>query len=240
MLAAWAGGFAAEYAAKLVFGGGVQVANGSTAFFATLLALMLPLTVPLWIACVGGFSAVFLGKEIFGGLGKYPWHPVLIGLLLLEAAFPILMHQIPEVPEAPGPRSFLLDPQAGTLGSASFLAVAAGAGVLIFKKLIRWEVPVLFFCVLWGLNVFRGAPVWQESLRQAGIMIPFWILTDPVTSPTTRAGNRIYAVAAAGWTVLIGTFFPAVFAAKVSVLVMNAATPWIDHYFRPSAERHLA
>lgn len=54
-----------------------------------LLALTLPPAFPLWMAAVGGFVSIALGKMIFGGLGQNPFNPALVGRAFLQAAFPI-------------------------------------------------------------------------------------------------------------------------------------------------------
>ena len=43
------------------------------------------------MTAVGGFVAVGLGKALFGGLGKNPFNPALVGRAFLQAAFPVSM-----------------------------------------------------------------------------------------------------------------------------------------------------
>ena len=43
---------------------------------AILFALMLPVTIPLWLVAIGMSFAVVVGKQIFGGLGVVSGHPV--------------------------------------------------------------------------------------------------------------------------------------------------------------------
>ncbi|MBX7259099.1 MAG: RnfABCDGE type electron transport complex subunit D [Candidatus Hydrogenedentes bacterium] len=54
-----------------------------------LLALTLPPGLPLWMAAVGGFVSIALGKMLFGGLGHNPFNPALVGRAFLQAAFPV-------------------------------------------------------------------------------------------------------------------------------------------------------
>ncbi|NNM66476.1 MAG: RnfABCDGE type electron transport complex subunit D, partial [Spirochaetales bacterium] len=56
-----------------------------------LLALTLPPSVPLWIAAVGGVLAIFLVKEIFGGLGQNFMNPALGARVFLFLAWPAAM-----------------------------------------------------------------------------------------------------------------------------------------------------
>lgn len=53
-----------------------------------LLGLTLPPGFPLWMAAVGAFAAIGLGKGLFGGLGFNVFNPALVGRAFLMAAFP--------------------------------------------------------------------------------------------------------------------------------------------------------
>jgi len=54
-----------------------------------LLGLILPPSLPLWMAALGGFVAIALGKLAWGGLGNNLFNPSLVGRAFLQAAFPI-------------------------------------------------------------------------------------------------------------------------------------------------------
>jgi electron transport complex protein RnfD len=54
-----------------------------------LLALSLPPGFPLWMAIIAGFSAIALGKALFGGLGFNVFNPSLVGRAFVQAAFPV-------------------------------------------------------------------------------------------------------------------------------------------------------
>jgi electron transport complex protein RnfD len=55
------------------------------------LGLTLPPGLPLWMAFLGGFVAISLGKVIWGGLGHNLFNPALLGRAFLLATFPIAM-----------------------------------------------------------------------------------------------------------------------------------------------------
>lgn len=67
------------------------IRDGSAVITGTLLALTLPPSIPLWMAFVGGSSAIILGKLIFGGIGYNIFNPALVGRAFLQAAFPAAM-----------------------------------------------------------------------------------------------------------------------------------------------------
>ena len=56
-----------------------------------LLGLTLPPGLPLWMAFLGGFIGIALGKVIWGGLGQNLFNPALLGRAFLLATFPIAM-----------------------------------------------------------------------------------------------------------------------------------------------------
>lgn len=65
-----------------------------------LLALILPPTLPLWIAAVTTIIAVALGKMFFGGLGYNVMNPALVGRAFAQAAFgtPMTTWVMPQLP----------------------------------------------------------------------------------------------------------------------------------------------
>lgn len=83
--AACAGALGAEAA----FGPRQTLADGSALITGILLGLTLPASLPLWMAAIGGFISIALGKRIFGGLGYNIFNPALVGRAFLMAAFPL-------------------------------------------------------------------------------------------------------------------------------------------------------
>lgn len=63
----------------------------SAAITGIILALVLPPGFPLWMAAVGGFVSIALGKALFGGLGLNIFNPALVGRAFLQATFPVAM-----------------------------------------------------------------------------------------------------------------------------------------------------
>ena len=52
-----------------------------------LLALNLPAGLPLWMAVVGSVFAIFVAKQVFGGLGKNPFNPALAARAFMLISF---------------------------------------------------------------------------------------------------------------------------------------------------------
>ncbi len=68
----------------------IQITNGHTVVLATILALAVPPHCDIATVAVGA-ALMVVAKEIFGGLGHYLWHPVLVARAILCFAFPLAM-----------------------------------------------------------------------------------------------------------------------------------------------------
>ena len=57
----------------------------------TLLALILPPSLPLWMVAVGAVFAIVFGKMAFGGFGRNVFNPAMVGRCFLYICFPVQM-----------------------------------------------------------------------------------------------------------------------------------------------------
>ncbi len=65
----------------------VTVSDGSAVVTGLLLACCLPPDVKWYVPLVGSFVAIFIGKQVFGGLGRNYFNPALLGRAFLQFAF---------------------------------------------------------------------------------------------------------------------------------------------------------
>lgn len=65
--------------------------DGSAALTGILLALNLPPASPWWLALLGAFIAIVIGKQVYGGLGHNPFNPALVARVVLLISFPVQM-----------------------------------------------------------------------------------------------------------------------------------------------------
>lgn len=56
---------------------------------ASLYALSLPPTTPMWIVASGVIIAILFGKEVFGGFGKNIFNPAIVGRAFVYVSFPV-------------------------------------------------------------------------------------------------------------------------------------------------------
>ena len=76
---------------KFLLGGEPTVSNLSAAVTGLLLAFNLPASIPWWIVVIGSAVAIGVAKMTFGGLGRNPFNPALVGRVFLLIAYPVQM-----------------------------------------------------------------------------------------------------------------------------------------------------
>lgn len=120
------------------------------------------------------------------------------------------------------------------------LGFAIGGIYLLLNRIITWHLPLAYLLALFATSglfhlidpVHYVAPLfhWFSGAAMIGA---FFILTDPVTSPTTAKGKIIFAVGAGVLTYLIRAFggFPDGMA--FATLLMNICVPLIDAWTQP-------
>ena len=157
----------------------VTICDGSAAVTGLLLAFNMPSSIPLWQLFIGALVAIGIAKMAFGGLGKNPFNPALVGRAFLLISFPVSMTTWPQ----PGITRFVWNVDAmtaatplgniklhafnqlpdywdlfigtvgGSLGETSALAIILGGLFLMYKKIISWHIPVFFLATIF---VFTG------------------------------------------------------------------------------------
>lgn len=70
---------------------GVTIRDGSAAITGILLAFNVPAGIPWWQLLVGSIAAIGVAKMAFGGIGKNPFNPALVGRAFMLASFPVDM-----------------------------------------------------------------------------------------------------------------------------------------------------
>jgi len=73
--------------------------DGSAAVTGILLAFNLPSSIPMWQVIIGTLFAIGVGKMAFGGLGRNPFNPALVGRAFLLMSFPVDMTTWPKPTE---------------------------------------------------------------------------------------------------------------------------------------------
>lgn len=115
-----------------------------------------------------------------------------------------------------------------------------GGLYLLAARIISWHIPVAYLVTLFVIaGIFHlvdpghyVAPLFHW-FAGASILGAFFILTDPVSSPTTNKGRLIFAAGAAFLTYMIRTFGGFPDGVAFATLLMNICVPLIVLYTQP-------
>jgi electron transport complex protein RnfD len=82
---------ATEALTELVLRRPITVGDGSAVVTGLLLAFTLPASSPWWMIVIGAVVAIFLVKQLFGGLGYNIFNPALAARAVLLSSWPVAM-----------------------------------------------------------------------------------------------------------------------------------------------------
>lgn len=248
----WVGVIGAMFAiiiGKQVFGGLGQNLFNPAMLGRVALLIAFPLELTTWVAPQPLFSAsapsfmdsllitFAAGNPLPAGVDAISGATVLDGIKTELARGAELGVVLPDYYLA---GNAILGQMGGSLGETSALLLALGGIYLILRGYISWHIPA---AMLGTVAVFATVFHLYDPLRFAhagvhlfsgGLMLAaFFIATDPVGSPASRRGQLLFAAGIGALVYIIRTWggFPE--GVAFAVLLMNAATPLIDHYIRP-------
>ncbi len=69
----------------------VTIKDGSAALTGLLMAFVIPPGVPWYLPILGSIMAIFVAKQLMGGIGYNIWNPALVARAFLMASFPVAM-----------------------------------------------------------------------------------------------------------------------------------------------------
>ncbi|HEY6093679.1 MAG TPA: electron transport complex subunit RsxD [Gallionellaceae bacterium] len=128
----------------------------------------------------------------------------------------------------------------GIGGEMVALAFLLGGVYLLLTRIISWHLPVAFLATLFAtagifylVDPAHYAPPLFHWFSGAAMLGAFFILTDPVTSPTTIGGKFIFAAGAGFLTYIIRVFGGFPDGVAFATLLMNICVPLIDAYTQP-------
>ena len=73
-----------------------QAGDFSNESFALVIALLMPVTVDLYVLIAAVLAGVLIGKEIFGGYGSYPFNPAAVGYVVAAVSWPEQVFRYPQ------------------------------------------------------------------------------------------------------------------------------------------------
>lgn len=234
----------------------ITVMDGSAVITGILLAYNLPANVPLWLPIIGAVFSIAIGKQVFGGLGQNIFNPALVGRVFLMASWPKYMTTFVKplsydaitsatplaalkegkILEHISYLDLFLGKRGGCIGEVCILALLIGAAILLYKGYISWHIPATYilttaiFTYIFGAKqLFHGD--WLFHILSGGLILgAFFMATDYVATPLTSKGQIIFGVGCGLLTAIIRLWGGYPEGASYAILMMNAATPFIDRY----------
>ncbi len=257
-----------EALAQKLKGSQVSLEDGSAVLTGLLLAMNMPASSPWWLCVFGGGAAILLGKQVFGGLGHNPFNPALVSRVLMLISFPVEMTNwkvgsgaLADAVSGATPlgqaKTFLNTPELGSMpqlemmdlllgfrqgcvGEGAILLLLLGAAVLIYKRIVTWDIPVGFLGTLalaTGI-VYLVSPDNHLSplahlVTGGAVLGAFFMATDMVTSPLNARGRWVFGIGCGLITAVIRLWGGYPEGVSFSILLMNATVPLIDRYTKP-------
>jgi Na+-translocating ferredoxin:NAD+ oxidoreductase subunit D len=227
-----------------------------------LLALILPPSVSLGTAFLGGVVAIVIGKQVFGGLGKNIFNPALTARAFLMAAFPVMLttwvrpFSLDAVTEATplalwkfnqtmtSLRPLVLGNVSGSLGETSGLAIMLAGIYLIVRKVADWRAPLamlsgtVFLTLLLKFTGSDSGSVLFHIFSGGFLLGLVFMVTDPVTTPVTKKGRLLFGFLTGLLIVVIRQWAGLPEGVMYSILFMNACVPLINKVTRPKPFGH--
>lgn len=243
-----------EYVFELLIHKKSTINDLSAVVTGLLLALNLPVSLPVWQAVLGSVFAIVIVKMMFGGLGQNFMNPALGARCFLLVSFagtmtnfncdaytgatPLAMMRNGESVDT---MKMLIGTTAGTIGETSVIAILIGAIILILLGVIDLTIPGTYivtfvvFILLFGGHGLDGNYV-TAQLCGGGLMLgAFFMATDYVTSPITPVGKVIYGILLGILTGLFRIFGANAEGVSFAIILSNLLVPIIEKFTIPRA-----
>lgn len=214
-----------------------------------ILALNMPVSMPLWIAVVGALVAIVIIKQLFGGLGYNFANPALVGRIVLFLGFTSRMTAyvypdmaVDALASATPLNSavdlhtvsfvdMLLGIHGGMMGETCVIAILLGLAYLLFTHTIEFTIPASIVGTMYVLTLLatRDPYIALLDCMSGGLLFgAVFMATDYVTSPFTTKGKLFYGVFIGLVTFLIRNFASMNEGMSFAILLGNLMTPWFN------------
>ena len=220
------------------------ISDLSAAVTGVLLAMNLPVSIPLWQAVFGALVAIVAVKGLFGGIGKNFANPAITARIVMFLAFSKTMTAwvFPDAVSSATPLAMmangesvdyltlLLGNHGGCLGETSALALAIGFAYLLIRGVISWHTPVCFVSTVFVLSLILGQDAVGQILSGGLMLGAIFMATDYSTTPSTDWGRVLFGIGAGLLTVLIRFYGAYAEGVSFAILFMNILTPYLSKW----------
>ena len=218
-----------------------------------ILALSLPAKADVWHCIVGSVFAIVVVKCLFGGIGCNfanpaatarvfliiafsasiggATAPIIGGVDLVATATPLEVIKLGTDAELPSLVDMFLGNRAGAIGETSALALIVGGLYLIARRVIKWQVPVIYIVTVFLLSLIIKQDLTIALYQVLGgslILAAFFMITDYSTTPINTLGKMVFAFGCGVITVLIRFWGSYPEGVSFAILLMNILSPYIE------------
>ena len=220
------------------------ISDLSAAVTGVLLAMNLPVSIPLWQAVFGALVAIVAVKGLFGGIGKNFANPAITARIVMFLAFSKTMTAwvFPDAVSSATPLAMmangesvdyltlLLGNHGGCLGETSALALLIGFACLLIRGVISWHTPVCFVGTVFVMSLILGQNAVGQILSGGLMLGAIFMATDYSTTPSTNWGRVLFGIGAGLLTVLIRFYGAYAEGISFAILFMNILTPYLSKW----------
>ena len=224
---------------------------------AIIYSLIMPAGASVWVVIVGALFGIVIGKLVFGGLGSNIFNPAALGRVAASICFELapkssrfvdivaggtpLAHVNGNIANISNYKllDLLIGTVPGAMGEGGKIAIIVGGVYLLIRKSADIRAMLSTIITFAGLMLIAGLKV--DSANAINIMLyqllsgglifgAVFMVTDPVTSPTTKFGRILYGALVASIAVLVRLFGAFPEGVAFAILIMNMFVPVIDYY----------
>ena len=220
------------------------ISDLSAAVTGVLLAMNLPVSIPLWQAVFGALVAIVAVKGLFGGIGKNFANPAITARIVMFLAFSKTMTAwvFPDAVSSATPLAMmasgesvdyltlLLGNHGGCLGETSALALLIGFAYLLIRGVISWHTPVCFVGTVFVMSLILGQDAVGQILSGGLMLGAIFMATDYSTTPSTNLGRVLFGIGAGLLTVLIRFYGAYAEGVSFAILFTNILTPYLSKW----------
>lgn len=220
------------------------ISDLSAAVTGVLLAMNLPVSIPLWQAVFGALVAIVAVKGLFGGIGKNFANPAITARIVMFLAFSKTMTAwvFPDAVSTATPLAMmangesvdyltlLLGNHGGCLGETSALALLIGFAYLLIRGVISWHTPICFVGTVFVMSLILGQDAVGQILSGGLMLGAIFMATDYSTTPSTNWGRVLFGIGAGLLTVLIRFYGAYAEGVSFAILFMNILTPYLSKW----------
>lgn len=244
-----------EYVYEKIMKMKVTIGDLSAVVTGMLVALNVPVGMPIWQLLIGDIAAIIVAKMLFGGLGHNFMNPALVGRVVMMFSFTTSMTTFPDalfhvgnVTDAVSSATPLGNPalltadfqnlflglHGGVIGETCIAALILGGLYLMIKHVISPIIPITYIGSVLLFSFLFGVPNSYLTIFAGGLFLgAIFMATDYVTSPLTGWGKCIYGIFIGLITAVIRAFGNANEGVTFAILIGNILVPYINEWTLP-------